>query len=189
MQAMTEFQPADYGPVFEPLLAIDRCRSLDGGQPNRAALAELERLSPETAFAHTRISNWDMARSCIAGMWLLHDFLDRSHEISQGIDTTSGSLWHAIMHRREGDFSNAKYWLRRVGAHPVFEPLTECAGELASEHGAPTPQFLVGGNWEPFAFVDACQQAVRGGAGGELCKAVQQVEWERLFDYCYRAAT
>ena len=53
-----------------------------------------------------------MAACCLAGVWLLHDYLDESHTISQRIDTPSGSFWHGIMHRREGDFSNAKYWFR-----------------------------------------------------------------------------
>ena len=76
-----------------------------------------------------------MAACCIAGVWLLHDFLDESHTISQGIDTPSGSFWHAIMHRREGDFSNAKYWFRRVGQHPVFDALGQRAAELAAIRG------------------------------------------------------
>ena len=43
--------------------------------------------------------------------------------------------------------------------------------------------------WEPFAFVDLCQAAERGGGTvRELCLDVQQAEWELLFDYCYRAA-
>ena len=48
----------------------------------------------------------------VAGIWLYVDDLDRSHTISQSLDTVEGSLWHAIMHRRESDFSNSKYWLR-----------------------------------------------------------------------------
>ena len=64
-----------------------------------------------------------MALACMAGLWLRHDFLDESHRISQDLENPSGSYWHGIMHRRELDFSNAKYWFRRVGMHRVFEPL------------------------------------------------------------------
>ena len=60
-----------------------------------------------------------MAAACLAGLWLHHNFLDESHTLSQDIDTTTGSYWHAIMHRREGDYGNAKYWLHRVGASDV----------------------------------------------------------------------
>ena len=50
----------------------------------------------------------------LAGLWLWHDALEESHAIAQAIITSSGSLWHAILHRREGDYSNAKYWYERA---------------------------------------------------------------------------
>lgn len=56
-----------------------------------------------------------------AGLLLYLDELDMSHTISQGIATPLGSWWHAIMHRREGDFWNSHYWLDRACSHPFFE--------------------------------------------------------------------
>src|SRR5262245_52067166 len=172
---MDSFDPAAYGAAFEPLLSIDRRRPLDAGRPDAAAHAALATLTAKTAFANAAnpIADRDMANCAISAVWLLHDFLDESHAISQGIETPSGSFWHAIMHRREGDFSNAKYWFRSVGRHPVFEALGARAG----------------GDWDPFQFVDMCQSAVRGmSADRERCLDFQQAEWELLFDHCYRAA-
>lgn len=53
-----------------------------------------------------------------AGVWLYFDDLDKAHAIAQGLTSITGSLWHAIIHRREGDFWNAKHWYRNAGPHP-----------------------------------------------------------------------
>ena len=165
---MSEFEPGDYGPVLCPLLEVDRCRALDDGDASHAIRDALADLSVATAFGHADVVAPPMARCCLSGVWLLHDFLDESHTISQAIHTPEGSYWHAIMHRREGDFSNAKYWFRHVGDHPVFSDIDD---------------------YEPFEFVDACRSALRAGGSKEaLCREIQQQEWERLFDYCYRQA-
>ena len=189
---MSAFDPEKYGPVFFPLLAINRRRALEAGEAVADSRESLKSLSVATAFAHANVANTDMAKCCIAGVWLLHDYLDESHAISQGIDTTSGSFWHAIMHRREGDFSNAKYWFRNVGHHPVFAALAERARVAASLRYAGASfgeTCLHDGDWDPFTFVDLCQAVARGQtAPRELCLDVQQAEWELLFDYCYRNA-
>jgi hypothetical protein len=129
-----------------------------------------------------------MARCCIAGLWLLHNYLDESHRISQGISTTSGSYWHGIMHRREPDYSNAKYWFRRVGDHPIFPDLAHEAQRLSTQDQEDRSlAFLATGSaWDPLGFVDACAAAVgRPKAEQELCRQIAQAEWRRLFDYCY----
>jgi hypothetical protein len=129
----------------------------------------LAALDLEQAFAPHLITDRDMAQCCLAGVWLRFDFLDESHRISQSIETPSGSFWHAIMHRREGDFDNAKYWFRRMGRHPVLEQL------------AP--------GWDPFTFVDRCRSALEGATSDSAaCRELQRREWELLFDFCYRGA-
>ena len=122
-----------------------------------------------------------MADACRAGLWLAFDFLDESHRISQDIDTPEGSFWHAIMHRREPDASNSKYWWRRVGAHPIFAEMAKAAAELS--HGR------ADAGWDPFAFVDRCEAARdTGSAEEQACRLVQRAEWELLFAWCYGRA-
>src|SRR5437868_1859455 len=104
------FSPTSYGEVFAALLSERRLMPLDPGQPNEKVRRQLESLSLPAAFAPHPIVDEDMARACLAGCWLYHDFLDPSHELSQEIATPTGSYWHGLMHRREPDFSNAKYW-------------------------------------------------------------------------------
>jgi hypothetical protein len=171
---MAPFDPHKYGPIFADLLQMNRERALDAGSPECKYHGALNALSVETAFAHAKVVDPEMARCCVSGAWLICDYLDESHTISQGIDSPSGSFWHAIMHRREGDFSNAKYWLRRVGSHVVYDRLSKATGQKS---------------WDAFAFVDQCEQAVRSGAGDvERLRKLQQQEWEELFDYCYDGA-
>ncbi len=193
---MKTFDPTNYGPVFAELLVVDEPCELGPGTPNRAARAALEAMTPETAFAHAAVVDRQMAALCCAGVWLLHDDLDTSHTISQKVKTTSGSYWHGIMHRREGDYSNAKYWFGNVGHHPVYEPLAEVArvmttDESATEQGAGGEAAYLADQsaWDAYAFVDLCAAAEQGLAGCEpLCRLVQQREWELLFDSCYRQA-
>src|SRR5687767_14149334 len=103
---MSQFDPHAYGPVFAQLVDTDRRRPLDAGKPDATARNALDKMSTDAAFAHARIADSDMAACCLSAVWLLYDSLDDSHTISEGIDTPSGSFWHGIMHRREGDYSN-----------------------------------------------------------------------------------
>lgn len=188
---MSDFSPAAYGPVFAELLAGDRCRRLDAGVPDESMRTALRQTAISEAFAHATIVNRDMAMCCLAGVWLVHDFLDESHTISQGVESSSGSFWHGIMHRREGDYANSKYWFRRVGAHDVLDALSADVAECTRDErfAAVARRVAPGGTFDPFNWVDACQAALRAGDESEqFCRRVQAAEWERLFDHCYRAA-
>ena len=86
-----------YTPVIRELLAAQKLMPLAAGSPDPALRPKLEALSPESAFAPQPLRDRDMARACLAGLWLYHDFLDESHEISQSIHSTSGSYWHGLL--------------------------------------------------------------------------------------------
>jgi hypothetical protein len=188
---MNQFDPQAYGPVISKLIETDRRRPLDAGRPDDRARGALDRLTVDSAFAHLQVADQNEAACCVSAVWLVHDFLDESHTVSQHIETPSGSFWHGIMHRREGDFSNAKYWFHRVGRHPAFDAIGQRAAELAAARGEEQPikKLITAGTWDACAFVDLCETVIRGhGSTAELCLDIQQAEWELLFDHCYRAA-
>ncbi|MBS1214473.1 MAG: hypothetical protein H6R26_3090, partial [Proteobacteria bacterium] len=108
-----------FSPRFAELLAEERCASLGPGEPNNAARAALAALKIDDAFLPDAVVDPGMAQAALAGIWLYDDFLDESHRISQNIQTTTGSFWHGIVHRREPDSWNSKYWFERVGSHPI----------------------------------------------------------------------
>lgn len=188
---MSIFDAAAYGPVFAELLKESRLMPLDPGTPNHKAKEGLDAFTVEAAFAPRGITDLQMADACRSALWLYHDYLDISHTISQQIETETGSYWHGIMHRREPDYSNSKYWFRRVGDHPVFPAMRDAAAEIAGAHAArPASAFLTAQTaWDPYKFIDLCETANKGqGPAEDLCRKIQHREWELLFDYCYHAA-
>jgi len=174
---MTRFDPTKYHAPFAALWAIERVPELGPGSPNQSVRPALTALSPETAFP--AVHDREAALACTSGAWLYHDFLDESHTISQDLPGWFGSYWHGIMHRREPDASNAKYWFRRVEPNPVFEALALEAAQLGLA--------LKSGKWDAIAFIDQCEKERESGSNRELvCRRVQLREMQLLFDWCYR---
>ncbi len=100
-----------------------------------------------------------------AGLWLYADDLDQAHTICQAHEgTPTFDFWHAILHRREGDFANAKYWFRRTGNHPALP--------------------LIKPTYNPFTFVDSVEKAHHANQSPDDLIAVQRAEWLTLASWC-----
>lgn len=109
-----------------------------------------------------------------SALWLLAGDLDASHEISQTLGSPLGSFWHGVMHRREGDYGNAKYWFRRAGRLPFYSALASAVDEDPLANAA-----LTRGAWDAEHFVDLCQRAARKPASlTEACRMAQWIEWQ-----------
>jgi hypothetical protein len=151
MPNLQEEIQAACAPLFDLLPLNEAMPRLIGSRPAHVELVESVLRHPAVA-----------ANAYLApGLWLYVDDLERSHTLSQGLEDETGSYWHGIMHRREGDFGNSHYWMRRCARHPL---------RLASP------------DLDPDAFVDQVA-AARGADTAELVERQRQ-EWLALFLWC-----
>jgi len=160
------FDPSAYSSPVAALLAVDRLPELGPGTPLAALQREIAAAAKE------------LPPACAAGLWLHFDFLDEAHQICQQDEGHPGrDFWHAIMHRREPDAVNSKYWWRRVGPHPVLRLLREHAPAIG--YAFTTPE----------AFVDECERVRGTGSDAEvIARRVQRLEWELMFDQSHKAS-
>jgi len=151
---------------------------------------QLLKLTPQTVFAKPPVD--DKAATCVlAGLWLWHDFLDRAHKLVQNVPTSSGSFWHAIIHRREGDFWNSKYWYARCANHPILPSLAANAAGALNPHPADASLLrLTHQGWDADAFVELVEAVHQSPEDPrhDLCVQLQQLEWRLLFDHDLRTA-
>lgn len=185
-------QPRAYSPVIDPLLAVEVAMPLKFGRADDSFRSALESLTLPAALGQRRLFDDDEAKCCLAALWLRFDFFEQSHSISQDIETPSGSYWHGILHRREGDFWNAKYWMRRVGRHPAGPQLLAAARKLASQSDDRELMKLYQSatTWDPALLVDFIEASVsKPTAQQTLALQLQDLEWWLLFDYAYGMAT
>ena len=188
---MSEQKPTVYGPVLTPLVACNNLPPLDQGETDSSIESLFNGLTEILAFEEFEIKDQAMAKSCVAGIYLLNNRLEASHIISQKIENPTGSYWHGLMHRREPDFSNSKYWFRKVKKHPIWIDLCPSAKELAKEYrsDAATDFLQKQDVWNPFAFIDLCESVLGSRSEKEkLCREIQICEWKLLFDYSFNHA-
>ncbi|KRF03836.1 hypothetical protein ASG89_03520 [Paenibacillus sp. Soil766] len=133
-----------------------------------------------------------------AGLFLLNESLDKSHDISQEITNPTGSYWHALMHRMEGDYSNAKYWFNDVGNHPIFSNLVQFVRdnlslkdfmELENEALRHKLEVLVTSPvWNPYVFIDVIEiqvSLVQNPTVDNWLRQIQRSEMQLLLQFCY----
>ncbi len=173
MTLTTDLRPI-LTPLFSALPLDQSMRTLVVDKPLGGKPAELA----EQAASHPLVSQ---RPELLAGLWLYVDDLDRSHAASQALHSPTGSFWHAIMHRREGDFPNAKYWYQKVGRHPAMSHIDLTGGGAGSGTDVAA--------YDPFHFVDRVHKAYeRGGKPHPALLSEQHREWRALFEWCVEQA-
>ena len=157
-----------------------------GPRANVQTVAALNRQLDEVLIqADVPATSAEMVRATVL-LW--HDHLDAAHGIVQDVETKDGSYIHAILHRREPDYGNAKYWFQRVGAHPCYGELAKHTSALLKARGDAELErrLLPRGQWDAFAFVDACEAAASepsDSARDALLREIQRMEFEILLDH------
>lgn len=152
------------------------------GKCNRQAAQLLTSSPAATLFPNARHPD-----AAVSGLLLLLGCWDESHNISQDLPSTEGSYWHGIAHRIEPDSWNSGYWFRRVGTHPVYEPLHARAAASLQAHT--DLGWRLKPAWDPFLFIEWCDEARSnpGSVQERVALEIQQAEWEFLFLWCASA--
>ena len=150
------------------------------GPQTRKASFSIEKCEAKTTEALQNVdANESSEKLILSAALLWHDHLTESHTISQSIHGPDGSYLHGIMHRREPDYSNAKYWFHKVGNHPAYIQLKE----RTQAHLSNSTLFgLTQCKWDPSAMVDAVGQSKPGTNEYELLQKVQQIEFQILLE-------
>ena len=171
---------------MQALFATPEAPALGPGP--RAGVASIDEIEAKLRKGAVAGRRKNLVRALVL-LW--HDRLDAAHEIVQDLENADGSYIHAILHRREPDYSNAKYWFRRVGRHACFIELARRVGSLleAEADGALRARLLPQGQWDSFQFVDLCESVAgkaRDGLAARL-RRVQQIEFVVFLEYLLEA--
>ncbi len=149
------------------------------GACDRQSARLLTSSSPAALFPNAR-----HPEAAVSGLLLLLGCWEESHNLSQDVSSPEGSYWHAIAHRIQPDSSNAGYWFRRVGDHPIFGPLHQSAAKILQAE--PAVPWTLKPAWDPFLFIQWCEEA-RSTADPDktnVALQIQMAEWELLFSWC-----
>jgi len=166
--------PKDISAIFDPppmpslgpearesVLSINQCKKMTTEALENANIGRIE------------------GNLILSAALLWHDYLDESHTISQSIHTQDGSYLHGIMHRREPDYSNAKYWFHKTGSYSGYDILSVKVETILDNTSLSS---LTEGRWDPFTMVDSVSQAKHGTCEYELLQKVQQAEFQTLLE-------
>lgn len=92
-------------------------------------------------------------------VWLWQDHSEEAHEAVQDLHDRESSWIHAILHRREPDYSNARYWFHRVGQPAAYATLGDRVKAWLKTSGDNSllKEVMPNGKWDGLGMVAACE--------------------------------
>ena len=109
------------------------------------------------------------------------DALPEAHRIVQDASGDLAAYIHGMIHRREADFDNARYWYRRAGELPFFSALQSACADVSEDIAKQT-------NWDPYLFTGMCERSKYGSRTPvKMLTEIQKAEFHGVLDYIYRA--
>ncbi|MEM9026302.1 MAG: hypothetical protein AAGB06_05150 [Verrucomicrobiota bacterium] len=181
----------NYAPLVNELLEIPVDMSLRVSTENAEGVMALRGRSAQDLFGNLKVVDPVMADAALSALWLRFDALNAAHDVIDRIDSATGCLWHGILHRREGDYPNARYWMHQAGNHPTYLYLAQGAGAILAQMSEMDSSEIHAGIrvWDAMYFVKLCERAVKEGGDLEgFCSQVQDLEWKILFHFCIQSA-
>ena len=179
------FDPTQYGPDVARLLSLagngERLIPLKRAPCVDENIREvMKTLTPRELFP-----NVEEPEAPMIGLWLYFSCFEEAYQLADFCESHEGELWHAILHRMEGDPGNAAHWFRKVGVHPIYERLSKEVRPITMKFRE--AEFR-GHRWDPFAFITFCDRARRQPGSTQEIAAIeiQRTEWQILFDYSAR---
>jgi hypothetical protein len=138
-------------------------------------------LSPRTVYSKelaASIRALDVDPNLRAALHLLNDDLDATHNIVQSRDGDATSqMMHALLHRREQDFWNSKWFVRPLPS-TAWRPQ-----RWLSQTTHPVIDAVHGSSAKAKDFVDRVARAKEGSAEATACQEVQRREFAALMDH------
>ena len=150
-------------------------------RPDAFSLSHCQKILDATF--HTSDFNERTQQLIRSAALLWHDHLDESHTLSQEIHDADGSFLHGLMHRREPDYPNAKYWLTRTGQHDAFQTINTRSAEVFKH--SPLAQLALQ-EWNPHDVIDAVSQAAPDSCEYWTLQEIQRIEFEVLIEHFCR---
>lgn len=165
-------------------------------QPNQLAARTLGEIDDTKLFQRMGLANTAMA-SAVRALLLLWNGLPAQAKMAlQSAPEAEQNYIATIIARHSGAVEEAKELMRRVGAHGVHQSLTSSGPKLLAGARDLTLARLAGilrqgGQWEPFLFLDAFEQARIGkmkDSGIQVVCKLQCLEFELLLRHCCETA-